>query len=189
MERLSKIDMGDDLFAVIVPRVNALVDAVNAIGEIHGDGVNITVNEALGFCIELVAPPPTPAAAPGEEAVGYSGFFACSDASTTEGETKTLKVSVSAGYAIFNGTVFSVAADEITVTASGFLFLKSTMGVDDPPLPLTPEFEYLATYPTVEDGVGRRLIATVSVDGNSMTITQQNHGEVQAFIWGECEDE
>lgn len=67
MERLSKIDQGDDLFSVIVPRFNAAVDALNALAGIHGDGVNITVSEALGFCIELVAPPPTPAAAPGDE--------------------------------------------------------------------------------------------------------------------------
>ena len=82
-----------------------------------------------------------------------------------------------------------MVAEEITVTASGFLFLKSTMGVDTPPLPMAPEFEYATSWPESEDGVGRRLIATVEVDGTKMTITQQQHGEVQAFIWGECEDE
>ena len=123
----------------------------------------------------------------GGGAAGYSGYFSVTDISTTEGETTTLKVSVDGGYAIFNGTVFLVASEEITVTASGFLFLKSTMGVDDPPLPLAPVFEYLASYPAVESDVGRRLIATVEVNGTSMTIHQQQHGEVVVEITGTCE--
>lgn len=128
----------------------------------------------------------------------YSGYFKVIDASTKEDETTTLKVKVvdganyeaeTCGRATFNDTGFDVPAEDITVTASGFLFLKSTIGVDTPPLPLAPEFEYVASRPEPEDGVGRRLIATVAIDGNSMTITQQQHGEVQAFIWGTCEDE
>ena len=75
MERLNKIDNGEIFGDVIVPRFNAVVDAVNAIGEIHGDNVNITVNEALGFCVEWIAPPPTPAAAPGDEGGAEAGVM------------------------------------------------------------------------------------------------------------------
>lgn len=133
----------------------------------------------------------------GGSAAGYSGYFKVIDASTKEGETTTLKIKIvdggdpdseTCGHATFNSTHFEISAPgEMTITASGFLFLKSTMGVDDPPLPLAPEFEYLTAWPDAEDGVGRRLIATATVDGSKMTITQQQHGEVQAFIWGACE--
>lgn len=126
---------------------------------------------------------------------GYSGYFKVIDASTKEGETTTLKVKVvdganyeaeTCGRATFNNTQFEVATQELTPTSSGFVFMKSVAGVDEPPLPLAPWFEFLTAWPEPEDGVGRRLIATVAIDGNSMTITQQHHGEVQAFIWGAC---
>jgi len=74
MERLSKISDGDNLFSVIVPRVNALVDAVNELGNLHGDNITIAVDEALGWCIRVLDQP-TPAAAPGDEGGAEAGVM------------------------------------------------------------------------------------------------------------------
>lgn len=189
------------------PGLRALIDAIHKELKSLQPKDSSTIRwtrDSSGMSANLVTPTPSAGGLPAEaeaeekESDAYSGYFKVIDASTTDEETKTLKISVVdgadadsefCGHATFNATGFDVSVEEITVTASGFLFLKSTMGVDTPPLPLAPEFEYVASWPSASDGVGRRLIATVDVDGTKMTITQQQHGEVQAFIWGECEDE
>ncbi len=63
MRHLNRIEVGDVLFDVIVPRFNAVVDAVNALGEIHGDNITIVVDEALGYCIRMLDTPTPPGAA------------------------------------------------------------------------------------------------------------------------------
>lgn len=168
-----------------------LWDDINA-RTLSGDSKTVRVTRTPnGTTISAIpAPAPAPSAS-----VAYSGYFKVINASSGSGESRALKVKVVdgaapdsgfCGHATFNDTHFEVPVQDVTVTATGFLFLKSTMGVEDPPLPMAPEFEFLTAWPDAEDSVGRRLIATVKAGNNALTITQQQHGEVQAFIWGDC---
>ena len=186
------------------PGFSALIDAIHKELKSLQPKDSSTIRwtrDSSGMSANLVTPTPSAGGIPAEEeeedsSQAYSGYFKVIDTRLVDGGSTTLKISVVdgadadsefCGHATFNATEFDVSVEEITVTASGFLFLKSTMGVDTPPLPLAPEFEYVASWPSASDGVGRRLIATVAVYGAKMTITQQQHGEVQAFIWGACE--
>jgi len=187
------------------PGLRALIDAIHKELKSLQPKDSSTIRwtrDSSGMSANLVTPTVNAGGLPAEEeeeeedsSQAYSGYFKVIDTRLVDGGSTTLKISVVdgadadsefCGHATFNATGFDVAAEEITVTASGFLFLKSTMGVDTPPLPMAPEFEYLTAWPDAEDGVGRRLIATITIDGTNMKIHQQQHGEVQAFIWGAC---
>lgn len=190
---LQKIENWDDITRVLVPRVNAAIDLLNKLSQIHGDGLTITIDEAMDYEIRLLADQIVPGAGGGET---YSGYFKVVNASSGSGSERVLKIKVIdgaapdsgfCGHATFNDTHFEVPVFELAVTVSGFLFLKSTMGVATPPLPMAPAFEFVTAWPATEYGVGRRLIATVKVADNALAIAQQQHGEIQAFIWGECE--
>jgi len=184
------------------PGLRALIDAIHKELKSLQPKDSSTIRwtrDSSGMSANLVTPAVSaggvPVAEEEEEYEAYTGYFKVINTTTQDGEIKTFKIKIIdgsahdseiCGRATFNNTQFEVATQELTPTSSGFLFLKSTMGVEDPPLPLAPEFEYVTSWPSASDGVGRRLIATAEVDGTKMTITQQQHGEVQAFIWGAC---
>ena len=130
---------------------------------------------------------------------GYNGYFKAIDASeTAEDGTKTLKIKVidgadltasNCGYARVNNAGFWVKSTEIKITASCKLYLKSTLSTSDPFDPQQPVIALLSEEPDYEDGACYVLIARVFVsDSGALTIVQEHHGEIQAIIWGTCDE-
>lgn len=102
MQHLSKIEVGEVLFDVIVPRFNAVVDAVNELAGIHGDNITVTVDEALGWCICALDQPTPPGGASGDSDVALG----------------VLSIGPSGGYGGATWQPITVAGDG-TWTASG----------------------------------------------------------------------
>ena len=129
----------------------------------------------------------------------YSGFFKVIDASETkEDGTKTLKVKVvdgadstaaHCGYARVNNAGFWVKSTEIKITANCKLYLKSTLSTSEPFDPQQPVIALLSEEPDYEDGACYVLIARVFVSNSGvLTIIQEHRGEIQAIIWGTCDE-
>ena len=77
---LRRIEDGDDFGQVIVARVNAAIDKINELADLHGDGMTIAIDPAMNWEVRCLLEP----AAPGGSAdapVGYSGYFKVIDAS------------------------------------------------------------------------------------------------------------
>ena len=134
-----------------------------------------------------------------DSASGYSGYFKVIDASKTKDDgTKTLKVKVvdgaeltasNCGYARVNNAGFWVKSTGIKITASCKLYLKSTLSTSDPFDPQQPVIVTLSEEPDYEDGACYVLIARVFVsDSGALSIVQEQHGEIQAIIWGTCDE-
>jgi len=157
----------------------------------RGDGVTILTQD--GGTLRARQPP---ASAPGS-AGGYTGYFKAVGSKTVDGETTTLKVKVIdgsnpsapiCGYAIISGELFAVASAELTVTGSGFIFLKATMsGTGESAVISTPVFEFQGTYPALDANIVRALISRVTISDSSMKITQEQHGEIRTDFPGSCD--
>lgn len=129
----------------------------------------------------------------------YNGYFKVVDASeTAEDGTKTLKVKVidgadttasNCGYARVNNKGFWVQVFEGEVSGNCKLYLKSTLSTSDPFDPQQPVIALLSEEPDYEDGACYVLIARVFVsDSGALSIVQEHHGEIQAIIWGTCDE-
>jgi len=126
---------------------------------------------------------------------GYSGYFKVID--TTSGTSHKVKIvdganlsATIAGYATVSGQLFAVAPAELTITASGFIYLKATIsGTGDDATISTPVFEFQPAHVAIEPDIVRVLISRVFIANSTMAFTQEKHGEIVTDFPGSCDSD
>ena len=131
----------------------------------------------------------------------YKGYFKVTNSSTT----KVQQLNIAEGVCLINDTWFTVATDDVPITASGYIYLESeyTPAVEDDVGNImtngvvnTPVFLFSAGIPTYSDTHFRVIIATVTtvttvtteggeeIEVESITgFIQQNHGMILGYIF------
>ncbi len=92
------------------------------------------------------------------------------------------------GIAWINNKRFSIPVKEFTVESAGYIILSSEYN-ESGKAPKQPEMTFEKSLPSDNDLKSLNVIARIGLSGKTPIITQEQHGMVQGFIWGNCEDD
>lgn len=108
----------------------------------------------------------------------YSGPFA-----VTVNENR---LQVNSGSCLINLTEFFVEEATLSVPSSGFVVLESWFSGTAPE---TPQIKFASSRPKQELKKVAVVLASVSRDGDTLSVIQNQYGDIRAVMWSDCEEE